>query len=112
MYCLKCGRETTAEQIFCDSCLTDMEKYPVKPGTAIHIPSRPAQEPQKKPTRKRQQKPEELLEHAHKLNRRLLLVIAVLALLLCITGGKLLLELTSQEDDRPTGRNYTTGIAD
>ncbi|MGN0999756.1 MAG: hypothetical protein ACI4PO_09410 [Faecousia sp.] len=40
MKCLKCGRETSSEQIFCQDCLLDMEKYPVKPGTVVQLPKR------------------------------------------------------------------------
>ena len=40
MNCLRCGRETPAEQIFCQDCLIEMEKYPVKPGTAVQLPQR------------------------------------------------------------------------
>lgn len=40
MYCLKCGKETEADNVFCAGCLEVMEKYPVKPGTAVYIPSR------------------------------------------------------------------------
>lgn len=40
MNCLKCGRETVSEQVFCEDCLRGMEKYPVKPGTAVKLPER------------------------------------------------------------------------
>ena len=40
MNCLKCGRETVSEQVFCEKCLLEMEKYPVKPGTAVKLPDR------------------------------------------------------------------------
>lgn len=40
MNCLKCGRETIGEQIFCEDCLLVMQKYPVKPGTAVKLPDR------------------------------------------------------------------------
>ena len=50
MQCLKCGREIDPEQVFCADCLAEMEKYPVKPGTVVHIPHRPPQSSVKKPT--------------------------------------------------------------
>lgn len=40
MNCLKCGRETVSEQVFCEKCVQEMEKYPVKPGTAVKLPER------------------------------------------------------------------------
>ena len=42
MNCMKCGRETEQDQIFCPECLAEMEKYPVKPGTVVQIPVQPA----------------------------------------------------------------------
>ena len=40
MNCLKCGREIEEGQVFCNDCLVQMAKYPVKPGTAVQLPSR------------------------------------------------------------------------
>lgn len=39
MNCMKCGREIEDGQVFCLDCLLDMEKYPVKPGTIVQLPS-------------------------------------------------------------------------
>lgn len=39
MNCMKCGREIPVGQVFCDGCLKVMETYPVKPDTAIHLPT-------------------------------------------------------------------------
>ena len=39
MNCMKCGREIL-DGVFCQECLADMEKYPVKPGTVILLPRR------------------------------------------------------------------------
>ena len=40
MNCMKCGRETLVENIFCQDCLEEMEKYPVQPGTVVLLPPR------------------------------------------------------------------------
>lgn len=40
MSCIRCGKETDVDQIFCDECLQDMERHPVKPGTPIQLPVR------------------------------------------------------------------------
>lgn len=40
MNCLKCGQETQAENVFCQNCLLEMEKYPVRPGTVVQLPRR------------------------------------------------------------------------
>ena len=113
MNCLRCGKETQNEQVFCDSCLEDMEKYPVKPGTAVQLPSRQAAESAKKQTsRKRSQKPEEQFLQMRKLIRWLTVIIAALSLLLCITAGMLAYLLSNQQPSRPAGRNYTTDVTD
>lgn len=60
MACLKCGKEVSAGQVFCDECLLDMDKYPVKPGTPVLLPNRPAAPVvHKHRLHKRQRKPEE-----------------------------------------------------
>ena len=40
MDCMKCGRETEHENVFCPDCLTEMEKYPVRPDTVVLLPRR------------------------------------------------------------------------
>lgn len=39
MNCIRCGKETEENHVFCDECLKDMEQYPVKPGTPIVLPN-------------------------------------------------------------------------
>lgn len=48
MNCLKCGREIGENQFFCTDCLIQMEKYPVKPGTAVILPNRSQTTPVRK----------------------------------------------------------------
>ena len=86
MNCVKCGRETAEEQVFCDVCLGEMEGYPVKPGTAIHIPSRNvAEEPKKNQSRRKTiRTPSEQITH---LKRKLLRLRILAVLLLLIVGG-------------------------
>ena len=52
MNCLKCGRETASEQIFCLDCLAEMEKYPVKPGTVVQLPQRKESPALRRPKRR------------------------------------------------------------
>ena len=40
MNCMKCGRETQNETVFCQDCLAEMEKYPVQPGAVVLLPRR------------------------------------------------------------------------
>lgn len=59
MYCLRCGRETGTDQVFCADCLEVMEKNPVRPGTAVHIPKRASVTSAKKQSRRRTISPED-----------------------------------------------------
>ena len=59
MPCIKCRRKLEEGQIFCASCLENMEAYPVKPGTPIQLPPRLPELPQKTRRKKqRERKPE------------------------------------------------------
>ena len=79
MSCLKCGQEVSAGQVFCDSCLADMEKHPVKPGTPVVIPKRSKPLPSKR-THKRLQKPEDLIASQRRLIGWLLTTVIILLL--------------------------------
>ena len=48
MGCMKCGKKLGKSQVFCDECLIDMEQNPVKPGSVVKLPKRPAPTPVKK----------------------------------------------------------------
>lgn len=70
VYCMRCGREIGEEQVFCPECLADMEKYPVKPGTAVRLPQRSAvQHVRKAAPRKKPPAPEEVNLRLRKLLR-------------------------------------------
>ena len=110
MNCVKCGRETAEEQVFCDVCLGEMENYPVKPGTAVHIPTRnPMTEPKKAhPRRKSVLPPSEQIALLKKKLRRTRILAVVLLLIcgsLCLAIGRAVEELDIQ---RLLGQNYHT----
>lgn len=48
MNCLRCARETEENHLFCNQCMKDMERHPVKPGTPVHLPDRPEKAPTKR----------------------------------------------------------------
>ena len=110
MKCLRCGRETEGEQIFCDHCLESMEAYPVKPGTAIQLPRRAA-EPSVKKNRKHRKKrklsPEEKLQRSQKVIRRMTISIVVLALALTASIVMLIREISIADVRNMIGKNYT-----
>ena len=48
MKCLRCGRDTAPEQVFCNACLDHMARHPVKSDTPIYLPVRKPKEAPKK----------------------------------------------------------------
>lgn len=107
MVCLKCGRKAEAQQVFCSSCLETMEKHPVRPGTAVHLPSRKTQPPSKKAShKKRALSPEDQIQHLRKALRRMYLCVTVLLIVLGMATALLIHEI--QIRDLPViGQNYT-----
>ena len=109
MDCLRCGKKTAEKQSFCEECLAVMEKYPVKPGTAIHLLHRPAAHAEKKqPQRHREPTAAEQVEHLRGMFRWLFGIIAVLSVLLLLTAGILLHEISKETPTGTIGKNYTT----
>ena len=39
MNCMKCGRETMGDAVFCDDCLEHMARHPVPANTLVYVPS-------------------------------------------------------------------------
>ena len=110
MNCIKCGRDVGENQVFCELCLGEMEDYPVKPGTAVHIPARPVENEPKKNQLKRRPvlTPSEQVLRLRKKVLRLRILAAVLLLIcggLCFLIGRTVMELDFQ---RLLGQNYHT----
>ena len=89
MYCMKCGKETEESQVFCQDCLQVMERYPIKPDIAVHIPKRTPRPAEKKQPRKKEASPEPLQQQYKLLVRWLLVAVFVLTVLLCLAVGLL-----------------------
>lgn len=105
MNCLKCGRETASEQIFCQDCLLEMEKYPIKPGTVVQLPQR-RETPVLRRTRRRIPSSEELI-------RQLQRTVRILAALLLVSWVLIVVLLVPtlehlQEDHYLPGQNYSS----
>ena len=109
MACLKCGKETEEKQVFCQECRQVMEKYPVKPGTAVQFQAREPKPQEKKGQKRKEQDPKLAVLQLKRLVRWLTAVIALLTFVICILAGLLVHAL----DEPPVpevdiGRNYTT----
>lgn len=81
MYCLKCGRETGSEKIFCAGCLEIMGKNPVKAGTRVILPNRDSQAAIPKKRSRKTVSPEEQLPQLKKQVRKLCFFVVILSLL-------------------------------
>lgn len=105
MQCMKCGREIHAGDVFCQECLTDMEKYPVKPGTVVTIPRQPVYK--KQADRRNVATPEQKVKVLTK-RVRILSFLLILCIALLIAVGGLLISMVLESEDEPTiGQNYT-----
>ena len=93
MYCLKCGKDTKDEKIFCDACLETMERYPVKPGTAIQLHKREPLSVAKKAAKSRRTLPqEEQIAHLKKIVFWIGLLLTISVILLGVLTGYMLAE--------------------
>ena len=102
MYCMKCGKETIGNEVFCPECQELMKKYPVKPGTVVHIPVQPAK---KQVHHRRAVTPE---EQVRKLTRQvhLLRLLVTLACGAAIFFGLLAFDILEKSNMRLPGQNY------
>ena len=80
MACIKCGKDAVSGAEFCEECLSEMERYPVKPGTPVILPKR-GEYSLVKHSRKRTVKSEVQVAHLKKVVRWLVGISAVLLLL-------------------------------
>lgn len=111
MNCMRCGKETTGNNVFCPECLAEMEKYPVKPGTVIQIPVRSAEPEPRKPARRKKEPPIEVqLASMRSLVRNLTAMVIASVTALAVVTGMLLYVLFQPDpaDQVPMGRNYST----
>ena len=106
MQCMKCGREIPAGDVFCQDCLRDMARYPVKPGTAVHIPKQP---PAKRPQDRRSHISAERKAEILTRRVRILSWLLILAIAMVICLGALTLSLLQNGEEGPIiGQNYSS----
>ena len=107
MQCIKCGKDTENDQVFCDDCLNAMEEYPVKATTTVHLPQRINEPiPVKVPHRRWSQSPEDQIIHLKKVIRGLSLALALLSLVLVIGVAVSTNAVVKIRKDLLTGKNY------
>ena len=80
MACIKCGKETAAGAEFCQECLADMERHPVKQGTPVILPKRDDL-PVTRHTKKKTVKPEQQVLHLRKVSAILFVIALTMAVI-------------------------------
>ena len=106
MSCLKCGKETEPRQVFCQECQADMQKYPITPNTAVHLPQRNT-DVEKNPAFEKEQTEADIIAQLKRIIRWLTLTIGILTLLLCLLAGLLLNSLDNAAPEIDIGKNYS-----
>ena len=108
MGCLRCGKKTASEQVFCSQCLASMERYPVKPDVHIQLPNRPGDD-YKIVRKRRPPTPEEQVLALRRKIRKLTAWLVLLALALGAAGFFLVRSYyPTPKEDKNWGQNYST----
>ncbi len=109
MNCIKCGVEIKEPQVFCESCLAEMEQYPVKPNVTVTLPQRPKESAAKRRSRRHKYtKPEDMIRHL-KSQRRILVFALVIALAgFTVVSAMMMHFLRNREEEPQKGQNYGT----
>ena len=106
MNCMKCGRKTENEQVFCQDCLQVMEKFPVRPGTVVLLPRRREPSVIKKSIKRHVPSAEEQVKILRKRVMKLTLL-----LIMCIIAIVLMYKPTMHyvlDEHVEIGQNYST----
>lgn len=107
MNCIKCGKDTASEQLFCEECQLDMDKHPVKPGTPILLPHRTYTAPPKR-SKKHTLKPEDQIRKQKSVIFWLVILIMTLIIALTFTITTLLQVMEIDVLDFLPGQNFIT----
>lgn len=109
MNCMKCGKDTILDQVFCPDCQQEMERYPVNPNTPVLLPKRPQTPSAKKVPRKKPIPPEEQIAT---LKRRVRILTLSLILVFCLGCAMIYGTIHYFQKDRLLpGQNYTSIIS-
>ena len=112
MKCMRCARETAPQQVFCNACLEDMARYPVRSDTPIYLPVRkPKEAPRKKSRRfRRERTAEEMVMILRKRVKVLTAITVILVMILsAATAGVWLAKKQGADLSIPNiGQNFKT----
>ena len=109
MNCMKCGRETVSNDVFCSKCLAEMAKYPVHPGAVVFLPRRRETSVVRKPLKRHVPTVEKQMKVLRKWMRILLI-----SLIVCVVLILLMFKPTMHyvlDEHVPIGQNYSSVTA-
>ena len=112
MKCMRCARETAPQQVFCNACLEDMARHPVRSDTPIYLPVRKPKEAPKKKSRRfrRERTAEEMVMILRKRVKVLTAITVILVMMLsAATAGVWLAKKQGADLSIPNiGQNFKT----
>ena len=106
--CPKCGRDAAENMAFCEECLAEIEKYPVKPGVVVLLPQH---EKAAKPSPKRRYNPAPPEEQLSKLKKRTAALTLALILALGaagVFGWMAATDFLNEPETKLPGQNYSS----
>ena len=106
MNCMKCGRETVAENVFCQNCQLEMEKHPIQPGTVVLLPRRRETAVVKKTPKRHMPSAEEQLKNLRKAVMILSVLLSIAVLAIVLMFGPTMHYV--MDDHFEIGQNYST----
>lgn len=112
MYCMKCGKETKDDQVFCDSCLSVMAQYPVRQDIRVRLPHRAPPAEKKAAAKRKVLSPEEQISRLRSTVKRLALALVCALILLGFSMSLLFQRSDLQNPENTIGKNYNTINAD
>lgn len=108
MYCMKCGREITGDQVFCPKCLETMERYPVKPDVVVQLPQRRETSLKKSAPRKKVLTAEEQILRLKKKNRLLTAILCLVLITAAFLFSITIDYFRHMDVQKILGQNYST----
>ncbi len=107
MNCMKCGSIIAADQVFCEDCLAEMEKYPVPQETPVTLPPRDDMTAPKRSSVRRFRKPENKIATMKAIIWVLLILLTALLIAFIMVVSTLTQVLNIPKDLPETKQSYT-----
>ena len=108
MHCMKCGRDISDDQVFCNACLELMAQHPVKADVVVQLPQRRAPVQKKYTSRRRIRSVDEQLLRTKRTNRWLIGIVSLLVLFSIATSAMSLYLVRQLDAQKSIGQNDST----